>query len=279
MLPVLSFDNYSFSYGQNKSTVLKNINLEINTGEIVLIAGHSGCGKSTFLKSINGLIPHMYDGVISGSVNVNGKKVSEMKINELATNVGYIFQNPDNQIFMFSVERDIAFGLEHTGIDRDEMRKRVDWAMNIMKIKHLADRAPHTLSDGQKQRVAIAGVLSMKPNILILDEPTSLLDPYTALELVHTLKYLKKEFNMTILIVEHRLDLLVDITDRFLILNNGELFYNGSPTNILNNQKCLDIGISIPNVTMVHNLLNSYDMLKFPTSLTINDLLKRLDHK
>lgn len=279
MLPVLSFDNYSFSYGQHKSTVLKNINLEINTGEIVLIAGHSGCGKSTFLKSINGLIPHMYDGVISGSVNVNGKKVSEMKINELATNVGYIFQNPDNQIFMFSVERDIAFGLEHTGIDRNEMRKRVDWAMNIMKIKHLADRAPHTLSDGQKQRVAIAGVLSMKPNILILDEPTSLLDPYTALELVNTLKYLKKEFNMTILIVEHRLDLLVDIIDRILILNQGEVFYDGSPTNILNSQKCLDIGISIPNVTMVHNLLNYYGMLKFPTSLTINDLLKKLNSK
>ncbi len=279
MLPVLSFDNYSFSYGQHKSTVLKNINLEINTGEIVLIAGHSGCGKSTFLKSINGLIPHMYDGVISGSVNVNGKKVSEMKINELATNVGYIFQNPDNQIFMFSVERDIAFGLEHTGIDRNEMRKRVDWAMNIMKIKHLADRAPHTLSDGQKQRVAIAGVLSMKPNILILDEPTSLLDPYTALELVNTLKYLKKEFNMTILIVEHRLDLLVDIIDRILILNQGEVFYDGSPTNILNSQKCLDIGISIPNITMVHNLLNYYGMLKFPTSLTINDLLKKLNSK
>tara|TARA_B100001750_G_scaffold205510_1_gene182615 strand:+ start:1829 stop:2668 length:840 start_codon:yes stop_codon:yes gene_type:complete len=279
LLPVLSFDNYSFSYGQHKSTVLKNINLEINTGEIVLIAGHSGCGKSTFLKSINGLIPHMYDGVISGSVNVNGKKVSEMKINELATNVGYIFQNPDNQIFMFSVERDIAFGLEHTGIDRNEMRKRVDWAMNIMKIKHLADRAPHTLSDGQKQRVAIAGVLSMKPNILILDEPTSLLDPYTALELVNTLKYLKKEFNMTILIVEHRLDLLVDIIDRILILNQGEVFYDGSPTNILNSQKCLDIGISIPNITMVHNLLNYYGMLKFPTSLTINDLLKKLNSK
>ena len=279
MLPVLSFDNYSFSYGQHKSTVLKNINLEINTGEIVLIAGHSGCGKSTFLKSINGLIPHMYDGVISGSVNVNGKKVSEMKINDLATNVGYIFQNPDNQIFMFSVERDIAFGLEHTGIDRNEMRKRVDWAMNIMKIKHLADRAPHTLSDGQKQRVAIAGVLSMKPNILILDEPTSLLDPYTALELVNTLKYLKKEFNMTILIVEHRLDLLVDIIDRILILNQGEVFYDGSPTNILNSQKCLDIGISIPNITMVHNLLNYYGMLKFPTSLTINDLLKKLNSK
>ena len=186
MNEVLRFKNYSFTYDNVNYPALHDINFKINHGDFVMITGHSGCGKSTLLRSINGLIPHVYPGSYTGSVEVNGVDVSSTSMNVLSTQVGYLFQNPENQILMFSVERDIAFGLENLGLSRKEIREKVDWAMDVTGITNLAKMAPHELSDGQKQRVALAGILSMDPQLLLLDEPTSLLDPKTALEIIQT---------------------------------------------------------------------------------------------
>lgn len=252
---VIEFRDYSFSYMGGNRAVLDLIDLKIERGEIVILAGPTGCGKSTLLRSINGLIPHMYPGDRKGSVLVDGLDVALTPMSKIAEKVGFVFQNPENQIFMFSVERDIAFALENLAMPRNEIRERVSWAMNLLDIAHLAKTAPHELSDGQKQRVAIAGVLAMKPSVLILDEPTSLLDPKTASQLVSTVNQLHDSLNITIIVVEHRLDLLAGIATRILIMQDGTIRLDGPPREVLSKREAELAGIGIPTVTRLYTLL------------------------
>ncbi|MCS4537394.1 MAG: energy-coupling factor ABC transporter ATP-binding protein [Thaumarchaeota archaeon] len=253
-MQALKVEDYTFSYLDTKNPALIDVNLEIAKGEIVVLAGPSGCGKSTLLKSIVGLIPHMYSGSWSGKVIVDGAEVSKTKISELAKKVGFVFQNPENQIFMFSVERDIAFGLENLALPKDEMRQRVDEALSLLNLKNLADRAPHELSDGQKQRTALAGVLAMKPSILILDEPTSLLDPHTAHEVIGTVQKLNKNLGITVIIVEHRLDLVSIIASRLVIMDNGRIVANDAPKKVYNNSEALK-AVGMPIMASLHKEL------------------------
>ncbi|MFC1754726.1 energy-coupling factor ABC transporter ATP-binding protein [Thermoproteota archaeon] len=273
----ISINNFGFTYFNSKEPALKNINIKIKPGEIVLIAGPSGCGKSTLLKSINGLIPHMYPGNILGNVSIDNIDVAQTSITEIAKKVGFVFQNPENQIFMFSVERDIAFGLENLGMPREVIREQVDWAIHLLGIENLATRAPHELSDGQKQRVALAGVLAMKPGILVLDEPTSLLDPYAALELVEIVKMLNKDLGVTVLIVEHRLDIIVKVANRIICLSKGEVLHDDVPRKVLSKKKLSDIGIGVPIVSNLHNILNDNQLELGETSLSTEELVNKLD--
>jgi energy-coupling factor transporter ATP-binding protein EcfA2 len=248
---LIAINDLSFRYFGSKEPVLRNINLQIARNEIVLIVGHSGSGKSTLLRAINGLIPHQHNGDYSGDVVVDGQSVARTEMSQLALSVGYIFQNPENQIFMFSVERDIGFGLENLGLPRGEIRQRVDWAMDLLKIKNLALKAPHELSDGQKQRVAIAGVIAMRPKILILDEPTSLLDPFTARDLVQLVLRVREELGMTILLVEHRLDLVAKICDRMIVVDEGRIVLEGPPREILSIADVSNYGVTVPAIVRV----------------------------
>jgi energy-coupling factor transporter ATP-binding protein EcfA2 len=246
--PVIQIRNLSFRYFGSERQVLSGINLDVYPSEIILIVGHSGSGKSTLLRAVNGLIPLQHSGNYSGEVIVDGETVEKSSMSSLALKVGYIFQNPENQIFMFSVERDIAFGLENLGLPRKEIRERVDWAMNLLQIQSLALKAPHELSDGQKQRVAIAGVLAMKPKILILDEPTSLLDPFTAESLVHLVKDLRDSLGITVLIVEHRLDLVAKISDRIIVVDDGKVALEGAPREVLSITDVSRYGVTEPTI-------------------------------
>lgn len=276
MPKIIEAKGFTFYYSGSTKPALSDVDLSIDEGEIVIIAGPSGCGKSTLLRSVNGLIPHMYSGTYQGEVYVNNLKVSEHTISEIAKHVGYVFQNPENQIFMFSVERDIAFGLENLGLPRDEIRERVDWAINLLGIREIALRAPHEISDGQKQRVAIAGVLAMKPRLLILDEPTSLLDPLSALDLINTVKRLHDTLNLTVIIVEHRLDLLVSIADRLVVMEDGRIICNDKPRNVLNDEKLLTIGVGVPSVVRLQHLLK--DICSFKTlSLTPSEFVEQIN--
>ena len=260
---IIEIKDLSFSYFESERTILNKINLKVRKGEIILIAGHSGSGKSTLLRAINGLIPHQHSGIYKGEVIVDGMTVTKSNMSQLATKVGYIFQNPENQIFMFSVERDIAFGLENLGIPREEIRERVDWAMDLLEIKHLAVRAPHELSDGQKQRVAIAGVIAMKPKILILDEPTSLLDPFTAKSVVKVVKDLRSKLEISILIVEHRLDLVSAVCDRMIVMDKGEIVFSGAPREVLSKTDVSSYGVTEPSIVKLAKLL-SFEPLDLP---------------
>jgi energy-coupling factor transporter ATP-binding protein EcfA2 len=243
---LVQIKDLSFQYIGSGTTVLDRINLNINRNEIVLIAGHSGSGKSTLLRAINGLIPHQHTGVYNGEVVVDGLVVSKTSMSDLAKRVGYVFQNPENQIFMFSVERDIAFGLENLRLPQGKIRERVNWAMDLLDISPLATRAPHELSDGQKQRVALAGVIAMEPKLLILDEPTSLLDPFTAKTLVQLVKTIHDKLKIGVILVEHRLDLVVQIATRMLVMESGRIMLDGTPREVLSNTQVNRYGVNEP---------------------------------
>ncbi len=253
---LISIRALSYRYYASSRYVLNNVNLEIQKGEVVVIAGKSGSGKSTLLRAINGLIPHQHSGDYSGKVIVDGLEVLSAKMSELATKVGYIFQNPENQIFMFSVERDIAFGLENLSFKTPDIREKVDWALNTLGIRDLALRAPHELSDGQKQRVAIAGSIIMGQKILIFDEPTSLLDPYTASNVIRIIKNLHDDLGITILIVEHRLDLVSQIANRIIVLDEGKIVFDGEPRQVMYSSNLSVHGVTEPTIIRTTKLLD-----------------------
>jgi len=269
---ILEIKGLSFRYPDSPREAVVNFDLAVPEEEIVVLAGPSGCGKSTLLRAVNGLIPHMYGGEYSGDVRVGGSSVKASNMNELAQKVGFLFQNPENQIFMFTVERDVAFGLENLGVPRPEMRARVDEAMALLEIGDLALRAPHELSDGQKQRVALAGVLAMRPRLVILDEPTSLLDPKTAAELVDLVAKLRKELGMTFLVVEHRLDLLVKVADRLVVMNEGKKVLEGTPKDVLFGGEAEGYGVSVPAVTKLQKLLASDGLVREDELLSAHEL-------
>jgi energy-coupling factor transporter ATP-binding protein EcfA2 len=252
---ILEISALNFRYPDAPRLAVSQFDLVVPQEEIVVLAGQSGCGKSTLLRTINGLIPHMYSGEYTGSVKVGGAIVKDSSMRDLAQKVGFLFQNPENQIFMFTVERDIAFGLENLGIPRPEMRARVDEAMRLLDIGDLALRAPHELSDGQKQRVALAGVLAMRPRLVILDEPTSLLDPKTAAELVGLVARLRKELGTTFVVVEHRLDLLVKVADSMVVMSEGRKVLEGTPREVLYGDEAEGYGVAVPAITKVQKML------------------------
>ena len=239
---IIKFNDFSFKYSSSDTNILENINLSIKSNEITVLAGPTGCGKSTLLRSIVGLIP-------------NGIKIKDAEIKEIAKRVGFVFQNPENQIFKFSVERDIAFGLENLGIEQEIIKERIKKMMETLNITHLAEKAPHELSDGQKQRTALAGVLAMEPKILILDEPTSLLDPKTASEFMELMNKLCKEKGISIIIVEHRLDLVLKYADRLIILSNGKIISNDKPENVFNYKKPIIPELGVPFSTKIYREL------------------------
>lgn len=248
-MEIVSIENLSFRYRDTEKNAIEDFNLSLHEGEIVALAGPSGCGKSTLLRCINGLIPHMYQGEYKGRVLVNGLEVSKTEISLISQHVGFLFQNPENQIFMFSVERDIAFGLENLGLPREEIRSRVQNIISLLRIEKLAKRAPHELSDGQKQRVALAGVLVMRPKVVILDEPTSLLDPKAAWELVELIKELNQKLKTSFIIVEHRLDLVLRIADRLVVMFEGKKVLDDKPRKILLDDDPSVYGVLVPSIT------------------------------
>ncbi|OYT31734.1 MAG: energy-coupling factor ABC transporter ATP-binding protein [Thermofilum sp. ex4484_79] len=202
MNSVIYFRDVSFKYSNSEQFALKDINLNINKGEFVLITGPSGCGKSTLCRIINGLIPHFYGGTLTGEAIVLGYDVSHTPTYVLARYVGMVFQNPENQLFLSSVEKELAFGLENLSIPKPEIEKRVQEVAQLMNIETLLDKAPYELSGGQQQKVAIASVLVMYPKILVLDEPTSNLDPRSAMEIIDLIFRLNKKFGITVIIIE-----------------------------------------------------------------------------
>jgi energy-coupling factor transporter ATP-binding protein EcfA2 len=269
----------SFRYPDAPRRAVDGFDLAVSEGEVVVLAGPSGCGKSTLLRAVNGLIPFMYSGEYSGDVRVGGVTVKNSTMRDLAQEVGFVFQNPENQIFMFTVERDVAFGLENLGTPRPEMRKRVDEALGLLEIEDLALRAPYELSDGQKQRVALAGVLAMRPKLVILDEPTSLLDPKTAAELVALVDKLRRELGTTFVVVEHRLDLLVKVADRMVVMDKGKKVLEGSPLDVLLGDEAEGFGVSVPAVTKVQKLLARDGLVRRDVLFTPRELAVAVESK
>ena len=254
-MAIIEVKGLTYTYPGAKKPSISDVSLTIEKGEFVIVTGPSGCGKTTLCRCFNGLIPHFYNGQLDGELSVAGLKVNEHEIQELAQKVGLVFQNPENQLFALSVEKDVAFGLENLGVARDEMRKRVDRALQTTEIEELRERAPHELSGGQQQRVAIACVLAMRPDIMVFDEPTSFLDPLGARKIFEVINELNKKLGITVILVEHRLDLTSNYADRVVIMDNGKIVLNGKPREVFTSEEARLIGVGIPKATLLWQLL------------------------
>jgi energy-coupling factor transporter ATP-binding protein EcfA2 len=255
--PAISVENLSFKYVGSDKPALKDINLQVESGEFIVLAGPSGCGKTTLCRAFIGLIPHFYPGEFKGSVEILGIDIQESSTYEVSQRVGYVFQNPDNQIVMTTVNRDAAFGLENLALPRQEIMERVDQVLELLELTPLAETQTHQLSGGQKQKLAIAGVLAMKPQILVLDEPTAYLSPASALQLFCLLDRLKKELGLTIFLVEHRLDLASKYSSRLIIMGDGEILLVGDPRSLFERDLSKLAGVNVPSLIEMYHLLLS----------------------
>ena len=224
----LIIEDLSFRYRDRQGSAIRSLSFEANPGEILLIAGASGCGKTTLIRCINGLIPRSYKGEISGRILVNGAEVKDWTLARISQQIGTVLQDPERQILGTKVRNEVAFGLENLGLPREEIFQRVDEALHFLKIPHLRDRETFHLSGGEKQKVALAGILAMRPSILLLDEPLASLDPASAQDTLDTVRQLTDD-GMTVLMVEHRVEDVMRIQpERVMFMSEGEIRYLGN---------------------------------------------------
>ncbi len=270
-MPLINLENVSFSY-DNNIDVIKNVSLSIFEGEYIAVIGHNGSGKSTLAKLFNGLIKAQ-----KGKVVVDGFDCADKKqVFEVRKRVGVVFQNPDNQLIASIVEDDIAFGPENLGVKRQEIGKRIDFALSAVGMQKFRKSSPSRLSGGQKQRIAIAGVLALNPKVLVLDESTAMLDPQGRNEVLEVAKKLNKEQKTTIINITHYMDEVVN-ADRVLVLNKGEVVLSGTPKEIFaKKDKIRSLGLELPVSTVIADELKQNGIDLNSEVLTENDLVSSL---
>src|SRR5881397_2125113 len=278
---ILEARNLGFQYEGAEARALRGVNFGVERGEFVLLAGPSGCGKTTLCRCLNGLIPHFYPGVQEGEILVDGSNVTSMPTSEVSRKVGYVFQNPENQLFALTVEKDVAFGPENLGLTRQEIRDRVDWAMDAAGTVALKDLAPYELSGGQQQRVALAGVLAMKPSVIVLDEPTSFLDPRTAEEVMGAVDGLRRENGITVIVVEHRLDLVGRYAERIVVMDHGRIVADGTVEDILDSEfdRLSGLGIGLPKVSLLWSMLRRDGLVSERLPTHVESAVKMLSER
>jgi energy-coupling factor transporter ATP-binding protein EcfA2 len=276
-MAVIETKNLTYTYPGATKPSLSNVSIRVDKGDFVLITGPSGCGKTTLCRCFNGLIPHFYQGELKGEILVAGKDVTKTQTHEMAKHVGLVFQNPENQLFALSIEKDVAFGLENLGFSRAGMRERVDWALNLTEIYDIRERSPHEVSGGQQQRVAIAAVLAMQPGIIVLDEPTSFLDPLSAERIFEVIHDLNQRLGITVILVEHRLDLTARYANHIIIMDDGKVCSDGETREVLSNEETRLVGVGIPKATLLYQMLLKEGVrLSNMTPLSSDEMVKAL---
>jgi len=269
---MIRFNDVSFAYEDSADFAVRNINLHIDRGEFVGIIGPSGAGKSTLLSMINGVIPHFYKGDYYGEVLVCGKDTVESTCGELSRHVGSVFQDPEAQIVSTVVEDEIAFGLENLNIPAGEIEARIDEALRMTGIEHLRHESTASLSGGQKQRVTIAAAVALRPEILVLDEPTSQLDPAGSRQVFRTLKRLNREHGITILIVEQKVMLLSEFCSRLMVMDRGQIIMDGTTRQVLeHNDRLLELGTNCPRVVTLTKLLKDASLWSGGYPVDVNE--------
>jgi energy-coupling factor transport system ATP-binding protein len=259
MNQLISIENVSFRYDDQSQLALKDIHLNVYEGEWLAIVGHNGSGKSTLAKMLNGL--HFPE---SGTVRVGDYLLSEETVWEIRSKIGMVFQNPDNQFVGTTVEDDVAFGLENHGIPHLQMVERVTQSLDRVQMGEFLNQEPHHLSGGQKQRVAIASVIALEPDIIILDEATSMLDPKGRQEVLQTINEIKKDRNLTVISITHDLEEAAQ-ADRMVVLNQGEVYKEGLPEEIFRlEDELIALGLDVPFTLKLARALknNGFNMEK-----------------
>ncbi|WXR60499.1 energy-coupling factor transporter ATPase [Peptostreptococcaceae bacterium AGR-M142] len=274
MKKTVSVSNVIFEYHRDEEAfkALDDLNIEINEGEFVVILGHNGSGKSTLAKHLNAILKPK-----SGDVCINGMNTKDNNLLwDIRQSAGMVFQNPDNQIVATIVEEDVAFGPENLGIKPKEIRNRVDEALKAVDMYEFRNKAPHYLSGGQKQRVAIAGIIAMKPNCIIFDEPTAMLDPSGRKEVMNTIKKLNKEENKTIIHITHFMDEAVD-ANRVIVMEKGKVIMEGKPREIFSQvEKLKNLGLDVPSMTELSYELKKQNIDISSDILTVEEMVESL---
>ena len=253
MKSVIDVKNLSFRYKESQEYYdVKDITFHVKRGEWLSIVGHNGSGKSTTVRLIDGLLE-----AESGEIVIDGQRLIEENVWNIRRQIGMVFQNPDNQFVGATVEDDVAFGLENQGLSRQEMKKRVEEALDLVGMLDFKKREPARLSGGQKQRVAIAGVVALRPAILILDEATSMLDPEGRRELIETVKGIRKDYDMTVISITHDLE-EVAMSDRVLVMKKGEIESTSSPRELFSRNDLDQIGLDDPFANQLKHSLSQY---------------------
>ncbi|GAB4459211.1 MAG: ATP-binding cassette domain-containing protein [Anaerolineales bacterium] len=251
-MAIVNLTNVTYQYPLTETPALKNINLQVEEGEFVAVIGPNGAGKSTLCYTLAGFVPHFFKGELSGTVEVAGIESGKSALHEWVLNVGLAFQNPFNQISgaKYTVFEEIAFGLENIGVPRGEMKVRVEEAMKLTGISDLADRSPYSLSGGQQQRVALTSILVMQPKVLVLDEPTSQLDPIGTREVFSAIRTMA-ERGMTVIMAEHKVEWIANFADRVIALHEGQILLDGTPREVLTSDLLAEKGFGISRYTSV----------------------------
>ncbi|MBN1450387.1 MAG: ABC transporter ATP-binding protein [Anaerolineales bacterium] len=249
-MSIVNLQNVTYKYPLTDVPVLKNIDLQVEEGEFVAIIGPNGAGKSTLCYTLSGFIPHFYKGELTGTVELAGVETQQSSLNEWVLNVGLAFQNPFNQISgaKYTVFEEIAFGLENIGVPRSEMKERVERALEMTGIRDLADRSPYSLSGGQQQRVALTSILVMEPKVLVLDEPTSQMDPIGTREVFGVIRKMA-ERGMTVILAEHKVEWIAQFADRVVALYEGRILLDGKPSEVLTSDVLDGKGFGISRYT------------------------------
>ena len=271
MKSVVDVKNLSFRYKENQEYYdVKDITFHVKRGEWLSIVGHNGSGKSTTVRLIDGLLE-----AESGEIVIDGQRLTEENVWNIRRQIGMVFQNPDNQFVGATVEDDVAFGLENQGLSRQEMKKRVEEALDLVGMLDFKKREPARLSGGQKQRVAIAGVVAIRPAILILDEATSMLDPEGRRELIETVKGIRKDYDMTVISITHDLE-EVAMSDRVLVMKKGEIESTSSPRELFSRNDLDQIGLDDPFANQLKHSLSQNGYYLPENYLTESELEDKL---
>lgn len=248
----IKVENLKYRYPDTEKLALDGITCDIKPGEFIGVIGCNGSGKSTFCQALLGLVPNFYRGAYGGKVFVDDVEVRNVEVDELCQKVGMVFQNPFNQVTgsKLSVYEEIAFGLENFGIPRDEMKKRIDDSLELLDIAKYRDRAPFDLSGGQMQRMAIASIIAMQPEVIVLDEPTSQLDPQGSEEVFKAVAKLSEK-GITVIMVEHKIEKIAAYSDRIMLLDDGKLVDINTPQEIFSRDDLMEHGVAAPAYTRI----------------------------
>lgn len=249
-MAVIELRGLTYQYPLTERPALKDLTLQVEQGEFVAIIGPNGAGKSTLCYSLSGFVPHFYKGELQGSLKILGKETLDSTLDGIVLDVGLVFQNPFNQISgaKFTVYEELAFGLENLGVPPQEMPPRLEQVMKLTGIQELAQRSPYSLSGGQQQRVALASILVMQPKILVLDEPTSQLDPIGTREVLQVIKEMSNQ-GITVVLAEHKIEWIAEFADRVIVLIDGEMLMDGPPAEVLVSPILPKNGISVSRYT------------------------------
>ncbi|SKA88729.1 energy-coupling factor transport system ATP-binding protein [Caloramator quimbayensis] len=261
-------ENLKYKYPLTDKLVLNDISFKIEKGQFIGIIGQNGAGKSTLCQAITGLVPLFFKGAYGGRVLVDGIEVAKSNISDISLKVGMVFQNPFTQVTgsKLTVYEEVAFGLENIGLNREEMKNRIDEALNLLGIYRFKDRNPFDLSGGQMQRLAIAGIIAMQPDVIILDEPTSQLDPQGSEEVFKAVWDLKKR-GITIIMVEHKMEKIAEYSDKVLLMHDGKVIDFDTPEKIFSRDDLMQYGVIEPAYTRICKAFDIKDSGLYPVTL------------